>query len=144
MRRDQPPPLPRDAVELCFSSVIPGCGNNTGITRSVKLPFPEAALQPAPVGTGENAACGSTGEADSGPLRPYKPQLVGITLIRSIQRPCKEWGEALSAVVSPSPVPAEAVGQREQLGGDRAGVGTGTAKGQLVPEEMRGHWPEGG
>lgn len=91
---DQPPPFPRDVVELCSSFVIQGYGNNTCIIRSVKLPFPEAVLQPAPVGTRKNATCEKTGETDSGPLRPYKPQLVGIALIKSIQSPCKDFAAA--------------------------------------------------
>lgn len=95
MRRDQPPPFPRIVVEL-YSFVIQGSGNNTCIIGSVKLPFPEAVLQPAPVGTSKNVTCERTGETNSGPLCPYKPQLVGIALIKIIKSPYKECGKAAS------------------------------------------------
>jgi len=53
VRRDQPPPFPRGVVELCSSFVIQGYANDTCIICSVKLPFREAVLQPAPVSAGK-------------------------------------------------------------------------------------------
>lgn len=85
MRHDHPAPFPRDVIQDYF--------NNTCIIHSIKLPFPEAALQRASIGTRENDTCEGTGETDSGPLHLHKPQLVDMALTKSILSPCKRSDE---------------------------------------------------
>lgn len=103
MRCDQPPWFSRDAVKLCFSFIIQDYGNNTCIIHSVKLPFIEAMLQPAPGGTRMLKMLSVREQVKQilGPLSPYKPQLVAITLIKSIQSLCKEGDVAFLSLVWP-------------------------------------------